>query len=121
MTASGKSLFYFGIYVILTGILFLAIPDTLISLNGLPELPKGWSSAVGALALVIGTYDVFAGKNNCLPMIRFSVYVRLGFFVATVLIFLAGQMPATFIVFGVIDALGALITAALLKKEAGTK
>jgi hypothetical protein len=117
MTTSGKSVFYFGLYVLLSGILFLVIPEKIISLNGFPPLQQGWSTAIGCLALVIGAYDTYAGKNNVLPMIRFSVYVRIGFCIATVLVVVSGQMPATFIGFGVIDAIGALITASLLKKE----
>ena len=118
MTLSGKTLFYFGLYAIVSGILFIIVPEFIISINKLPELPRGWSSVVGLLALVIGSYDLFIGRNNIQPLIRFSVYVRFGFFVGTILLWTSAQMPLTIIGFGIIDALGAIITILALKKEA---
>ncbi len=108
MTQSGKTLFYFGIYVVSTGLFFLTIPATFLSLVQLPSLPTGWASAVGLLAIVIGTYDILAGKHSIAPLIKASVWVRLGFALGTVLIVLRGQMPPTLIMLGAIDALGAL-------------
>lgn len=117
MKQSAKSLFFFGLYVVITGLVCLLSPDTLISMLQLPEVAKGWSSVIGLLVLVIGAYDVFAGRNGVEPMIKISVPVRLGFAAGTVLLVLLGQMPATLIVLGGADALGALWTAMALRAE----
>lgn len=117
MTKSGKSLFYFGIYAALTGLLFIVSPETLTSLAQLPSIPTGWASVIGLLALVIGSYDIFCGQANISALIKVSVYVRLGFALGTVLLFISGQMPVSILLFGGVDALGALWTFLALKSE----
>lgn len=118
MTSSAKSLFYFGIYVLITGLQFIVVPEKLIALLQLPPIPQNWASVVGILALVIGSYDTFCGYTNVQPVIKISVYVRLGFAIATVLLFVSGQMPAGVLVMGAIDALGAMWTYFALRTEA---
>ena len=111
MTRSGKSLFYFGIYVVITGLLFIIIPENLISLLHLPEMPTGWARVVGLLALVIGTNDIYFGKTNQQSFIKASIFIRLGFALGATLLVVFKEMPATVILFGAVDALGSLWTA----------
>ena len=118
MTKSGKSLFYFGIYVVFTGLLFIVIPETFISLNHLPTMPTGWSRVIGLLAVVIGTYDILCGKGDIRLLIKASVYVRFSFAIGVTLLVVLGQMPITLIALGAVDALGALWTKMALKSEA---
>ena len=121
MTTSGQSLFYFGIYGISAGLLFLFIPSTIISLTFLPILPNGWTRIIGMLAIVIGTYDVVCGKSNLKPFIKASIYVRLGFAIGAILIVLLGDMPFSIFLIGVVDALGAAWTFTALKSEVNKK
>lgn len=117
MTPSGRSLFYFGIYVVSTGLLFILIPETLISITQLPSIPPGWARVVGLLTLILGIYDVLSGKGNIKLLITASIYVRFFFAFGTVLLVVFGQMPITLILFGAVDALSALWTAIALKSE----
>jgi hypothetical protein len=118
MTPAGKSLFYFGIYVLLTGLQFIIIPEKLIAILQLPPIANGWASAIGLLAMVIGSYDIYCGYANVQPVLKISIFVRLGFAIGTVLLFVSGQMPITVILLGAIDALGALWTYFALRTEA---
>ena len=118
MTTSGKSLFYFGIYAICAGLLFIIIPERIISLLQLPLLPTGWTRVIGLLAIVIGVYDILCGHTNIRPFIKVSVYVRFGFAVCATLLYIFGQMPISIILIGGIDALGALWTTIALKSDA---
>lgn len=106
-----------GIYGVCLGLLLIIIPGSLISFFQLPILQEGWARMIGLLALVIGTYDIFCGKNNIKPMIKLSIYVRLGFAIAVVLFVVFNQMPSIIILAGAIDALGALWTMIALKSE----
>ena len=117
MTTAAKSLFFFGLYAISAGLLFLIIPEKVIALANLPSLPAGWARVIGLLALVIGSYDIFCSRQNIRPFIQASVYVRLGFFAGTVILFALCQMPASVLAFGVVDALGAAWTALALRGE----
>jgi hypothetical protein len=118
MTASGKTLYYFGIYVLCIGLIFLTIPEHFISLNKLPGIPVGWARVIGLLSLVIGSYDIIAGRAGISQMITASVYLRTGFATGVALLVLLGQMPYTLLLLGAIDAMGASWTMLALKKEA---
>lgn len=115
MTYSAKTVFYFGIYVVCTGLLFLFIPEPILSLLQLPATPSGWTSVVGLLALVIGAYYIVCGKANSEVFIRATLYVRWAFAIGATLLFVVGQMPVSIILFGGVDALGAVWTAMALK------
>ncbi|HMW40105.1 MAG: hypothetical protein K1X68_03700 [Saprospiraceae bacterium] len=117
MTNSSKSAFYFGIYLISTGLVFILIPDTVISLMQLPAIPEGWGRMIGLLAAVIGIYYIVSGKANAQSFIKSSIYVRFGFLISVILLYLTGQMPVSIIIFGLVDALGAVWTAMALKSE----
>ncbi len=117
MTKSAKSLLYFGIYVIIMGLLFLAIPAQIVSLLQLPTVPLNWARLIGLLVLVIGSYDAYSGYDNIQPFVKASVYIRLGFAVGTLLLFVFGQMPITILLVGGVDALSALWTMMALKSE----
>jgi hypothetical protein len=117
MTQSGKSLFFFGIYVVCTGLLFVIIPENITSLMMLPPVPSGWARFIGLLALVIGSYDIYAGQANIKPLIKISVLIRLGFASGSILLYVFGQMPISIILLGGVDALGAVWTTMALKSE----
>ncbi len=115
MSRSARSLFVFGIYVMVTGIAFLVAPGFLSSTLQLPPATVGWARVIGLLALVIGAYDIVGSRAECTPYIRASVPVRFGFATGTVLLVVFGQMPATILVLGATDIAGALWTAFTLK------
>jgi hypothetical protein len=117
MSQSGKSLFYFGIYVLIMGLQFIFMPEMVIKLTQLPPVHLGWARAIGLLILVIGCYDAYCGYNNIKPLIKFSVIVRLGFALGAVLLFAFGLMPVSIILLGGVDALGAIWTYFALKSE----
>jgi hypothetical protein len=119
MTFSAKTVFYFGIYVVCTGLLFILVPAQIISLLQLPETTSGWSSVIGLLALVIGAYYIVCGKTNNEVFINATLYVRWAFAIGATLLFVVGQMPVSIILFGGVDALGAIWTAMALKSAKG--
>ncbi len=114
MTKAARSLFFFGIYALITGTAFLVAPATLLSLMQLPAMPNGWARVVGILALVIGTYDIIAARAGFLPFIKATVWVRFAFAGAAVLLYLFGQMPVSVIALGAVDAAGAIWTSIAL-------
>ena len=117
MTRAGNSLFWFGIFIFLTGLLFAVIPQSIISLMKLPEIPTNWARFIGLIVMVIGTYDMICGRWDVIPFIKASVFVRFGFALGTILFFVLGQMPATILLFGAADALGAIWTILALRSE----
>jgi hypothetical protein len=117
MSKAAKSLFIFGIYAVLIGLAFLAVPDALISLLHLPPISSGWARAIGLLVLVIGTYDIISARSEVLPLIKASVLVRFGFALGISALVATGQMPAAAMPLGLIDAAGAIWTHLALKSR----
>lgn len=97
------------------GVLFLAIPETLLRVLRLPAAPAGWLRIIGLLALVIGAYDLVGARAESLPYIKASVPLRFGFAAGMTLLVVLGQMPATTLPLGAIDAAGAVWTMIALR------
>lgn len=117
MRPAARSLFVFGIYVLVTGVAFIVAPDAIKSLLGLPPATAGWLRIIGLLALVIGAYDVVASRAECRPYIAASVYVRFGFATGVALLVVTHEMPLTLLALGAIDVAGALWTMAALRSK----
>ncbi len=117
MTYSAKTLYYFAIYVLFTGLLLVAIPGTFTSLLHLPEIPEGWARILGLLVLVIGVYDYSIAKNELAVLIQLSVYTRLMFACGILLLIVFSQMPMEALPLGLIDAGTAVWTFMALKSE----
>jgi hypothetical protein len=115
MSRAAFSLFVFGSYVAVSGIVILAVPRLLMSALHLPAAADGWVRLVGLLALVIGAYDTVGGRAGLLPYIRASVWVRFGFAGGTIALVTAGQMPPVLLAFGAADAAGAVWTMLALR------
>lgn len=117
MTNAAKSVFYFGFYVLLVGILLLAVPQTFLSTLKLPDVTEGWARIIGLLAVIIGVYDIVSGRNNLLPAIKASVYLRFLFFLGVLLLIASSQMPKEALPLGIIDAIGAVWTLFALRSN----
>lgn len=117
MTNAGKSVFYFGFYVLLIGILLLTIPQTFLSALKLPDVPEGWARIIGLLAVIIGVYDIVTGRNDLMPAIKASVYLRFFFFLGVLLLIVSNQMPKEALPLGLIDAAGAIWTLLALRSN----
>lgn len=118
MTRPARSLFIFGIYIVMTGFAFLAVPEFLMSLLRLPPATVGWARVIGLLAVVIGAYDCVGARSESLAYIRASVPVRFGFATGAALLVAFAQMPPTVLLFGATDMAGAIWTALALRHTA---
>jgi hypothetical protein len=117
MTASGKSVFSFGIYLIVLGFTLLFFPNIPLNLFGVPSTSEVWIRVVGMLLLALSMYYMVAVKYDLVPIYKVTMYVRstiILFFIAFVV---AGLVTANVILFAVIDLLGAVWTYLALKKE----
>lgn len=117
MTPAGKSVYYFGFYLLILGATLTGFPNVLLSTFQLPETNEVWIRVVGMLVFNIGLYYVFMAPTNSTLFYTLSVYTRasiLGWFVVFVLI---GWAPASLILFGVVDMAGAVWTFVAMRKK----
>lgn len=103
MTLPARTLFVFGCYLAVIGVVLLLSPNTLLVPFGLVPTSEVYVRILGMLALFLATYYVLAARANLVPLIRWSVVLRslpILFFSAFVL---AGLAPPALIAFGVVD------------------
>ena len=114
-----KSVFFFGVYVILLGIILLLIPDFFIGIFGLPETTDVWIRVAGMLVLLVGYYYVRAGRDGegMAKFFRWTVHTRSSVIVFFIIFVLFDLVKPILILFGVIDLLGAIWTGLALRSS----
>jgi len=56
MSNAAKSILVFGIYLVVIGLGFLVVPNTVLALFGFPTTNEPWIRVVGLLVLILGYY-----------------------------------------------------------------
>ncbi len=110
MSKAARSVWAFGIYLAVLGIVLLVAPNVLLVLFTMPPTNEVWIRVVGMLVLIVGIYYYLAARNEMTQFLRWTVYLRASvifFFVAFVLL---GLTNPPLILFGVFDLLGAIWT-----------
>ena len=117
MSKSATSVLVFGIYLVVIGLGFLLIPNTVLGVFGMPTTTEPWIRVVATVLLILSYYYIQTARNEDKAFFRLTVHGRASvivFFVAFVLLNIA---PATLILFGVVDLLAAVWTALALRSE----
>jgi hypothetical protein len=117
MSKPAFSLWAFSLYMFALGATLVAAPNIPLSLFGVPETHEVWIRVAGMLVLFIGYLDFMASRHELHPFFAWTIPPRLSvpvFFAAFIAL---GWAPPILILFGVIDAAGALWTAACLRSE----
>ena len=117
MTAASKSLYYFGFYLLLTGVTLTVAPNMLLSLVQIEEAKEVWIHVLGPVVFVIGMYYVFMAPSNNTLFLTLSVYARLSIFIWFTVFVVIGWAPAQLMLFGVVDLAGAVWTYVGLRKK----
>ncbi len=117
MSRAAVSLFAFGIYLLLLGTVLMVVPNTFLTLFGLPPTHDVWIRVVAMLVLILGCYDTLAARAELTPFFRWSVWLR-----ASVMVFFAafvalGLVRPMLLLFGVVDLAAALWTALALRMD----
>lgn len=117
MSRSARSVFVFGVYMVVPGIALLVIPNVLLSLFGIAATSEVWIRIVGVLVVLLAFYYIQAAREELTDFFRLTVYTRASivvFFVAFVLLGLAEPILA---LSGVVDLLGAIWTQLALRSS----
>lgn len=117
MTKSARSILIFSIYMIFLGGVLVVAPNFLLTLCGFPETNELWVREAGMLVLILAYYYFLSAKHNLTVFIQATVYGRfavLGFFIGFVLF---GLAEPKVIMFGFVDAFGAIWTQLSLRSE----
>lgn len=117
MSNSAKSVFVFAIYLVLLGVILLVMPNVLLGLFAYPTTDEVWIRVAGMLLVLMAFYYMQAARKELTDFFQWTVYARgsvILFFIAFVVLGLARPI---LIVFGAVDLLAALWTAAALRSS----
>ncbi|MEQ9310653.1 MAG: hypothetical protein RLN90_14445 [Balneolaceae bacterium] len=107
MDAPTLSIFIWGIYVILIGVLLLFMPGKTLILFGHEKPKDHWIRVVGIMALSLGYFYLNSAQNEVYSFYWASIYARIvGLIGFSGLVVFKIAKPKI-ILFGIIDAIGA--------------
>jgi hypothetical protein len=115
MSNSARSVFVFGLYLLVLGTVLLVAPNFLLGMFSLPSTTDVWVHVVGMLILFLGFYYTQAARKEMTDFFRWTVYVRPTVIVFFATFVLLGLASPPLILFGVVDLLGAIWTALALR------
>jgi hypothetical protein len=110
MNPSELSVFVFGIYLIAVAAGFLFIPNAILPLFKMPKTQEQWIRVMAVVVGVLAYYYIVAALNDLTPIFWATVYGRFGVFIAFLGLVVVRKAKPTLILFGVIDAAGAVWT-----------
>lgn len=111
MNSAAKSVFVFGLYLVVVGLGLLLAPNAFLAPLGFPPAADpSWLRVLGVLTLCLAAYYVVAARANLVPLIRATVFVRGGVFVVFGALVLLKLAPAPLALLGTVDLLAALWT-----------
>lgn len=110
MNAATLSVFVWGIYVILSGLLLISIPKRTLSLFGHDAPKDHWIRVVGILALSLGYFYLVAAQNELVSLYWASIYARVAGFLGFTALVIFKKAKSQIIFFGILDIIGALWT-----------
>ena len=117
MTSTAKSVFYYSFYMLGMGLGLLFIPDLILGVFGFDATSDIWIHVLGLFAFCAGMLYFYCGRTNQTGFFRISIIERSVFFLGMVGIGLSLRASPMLALIGSVDLLGAIWTAATLRKS----
>jgi hypothetical protein len=121
MNRAALSVFAWGIYILLAGLGFLTIPNTLLPLFRFSTTTEGWIRIVGLLVAILGVYFIYCAQKNDLTFIRICAYGRVAFALGSLGLVVFKLVEPPILLIGGLDAIGAIWTFLALRSLTETK
>lgn len=115
MSYSARTVFGFGIYLVVLGITLLLAPNLLLGAFGVPATNEVWIRVVGVLVLILAFYYTQAARAELTGFLQWTVYARAAVFFFFLAFVVLGLAPPALVLFGTIDLLGAVWTGRALR------
>jgi len=117
MSRTAKTVFAGGVYVTALGIILVLSPNTLLAIFGVPPTTEVWIRVLGVIVGVLGGYYTQAARHELTPFFRVTIWGRAIVFLMFGAFVMLGSAPPAPLLFGVVDLLGAIWTAAALSSQ----
>ena len=119
MSKAAISVFVFGCYILINAVILLTAPNLMLSGLGLEPTREPWLRLLGLMTLALSVYYIQAAREELVAFFRLTMWGRLVILVGTVALAGVGLVPPVIVIFGVIDAAGAVWTAFALRPRSG--
>lgn len=116
MTPAAKSVYYFGFYLLITGITLTVFPNMLLSAVQIAPATEPWIHVLGAVVFNIGVLYVLMSRTNNILFLTLTVYLRAAILLWFAIFVVIGWAPSQLLLFGLVDMAGAVWTYAGLRK-----
>jgi hypothetical protein len=117
MSRAAKSLFVFGVYLCVLGLILLLIPNLILQVFKIPPTNEVWIRINGMFLLCLSFYYVQAARYELTAFIRWTVLTRIAVIIYFAAFVLLVSAPKALLLFGLIDLLSAVWTLLALKKD----
>lgn len=115
MSNVARSIFAWGIYLLLIGGLLLFTPNFMLTLLGFPATDEVWIRVLGVIVVALGYYHIQAARNGMTPFFLWSTQGRVFTIVCFIAFVALGLAEPMLLLFASADFLGALWTALALR------
>lgn len=115
MSKSARSVFIFGLYLGVLGIVLLVTPNFLLGVFQLPSTNEVWIRVVGMLVFLLGVYYLLAARKEMTDFFQWTVYLRPTVILFFAVFVLLGFVKPILILLGAVDLLGAIWTGMALR------
>lgn len=117
MSKAAKSVLVFGIYLAVTGLGFLIMPNTPLALFGFPPTNEVWIRIMGLLIMILGYFYIQSARADFKPFFQWTVNERIAAVVVFAIFVALGLAEPTLLIFGAVDLLGAIWTQLALRSS----
>lgn len=116
MTRSAKTVWVFGIYLIIEGVFLMLAPGWVLEAIGIPDPDSVWRIVLGFVVAILGYYYVRNAKKNLTPFFQFTVQVRFIQLVFFLWLYFFDRGSLALVGFSIIEMLAGVWTWRELKK-----
>ena len=117
MSKAAKTVWFFGIYLIIEGLFLLLAPSWVLAEIGIPDPESVWRIVLGFVVAVLGYYYVRNAKANLNPFFGFTVQIRILQFAFFIWLYLFERGTFALVAFSFVEFIAGLWTWLTLKKS----
>lgn len=117
MTQIAKSIYVFGIYLLLAGLALFVAPNLVLGLLGIPGTTEIWIHLVGALTFILGVFFIYMARKEARAFFYISMFGRGIFIFAIVVLIYFYDAPVALLLFALADLIGLLWTLVAYRKN----
>lgn len=117
MDKPAKTVWLFGIYLIIEGFFLMLAPAWILDAIGIPEPNSVWRVILGFVVAVLGYYYVRNAKENLIPFFGFTVQIRIIQFVFFAGLYVFERGTIALVAFSFVEFVAGMWTWRILKSN----